>query len=113
MSKFGMWLETGQLIGFHRSSEVSSQAAHVQCALARPLPTRRLTGSKKTMEEAMAEAIGLHALGVAPCASSSFKFRGHDSMTLDHKVAVEGSGPLDGTGMSCAMSRFHCCPVPG
>ena len=68
---------------------------------------------KKSMEEAMAEAIGLRAVGVAPRASSSFKFRGHDSMTLDHEVAVEGSGPLDGIGMSCAMSRFHCFPVPG
>ena len=69
------------------------------------------TDSKKSIERAMAEAIGMQALGVAPRASSSFKFRGHDRMTLDHEVEVEGSGPLDGTEMSGAMCRFHCCPA--
>ena len=42
--------------------------------------------SKKSMERDMAEAIRLHALGFAPRASSSFKFRGHDRVTLGHEV---------------------------
>ena len=44
------------------------------------------------MERDMAEAIGLQALGFSPRASSSFKFRGHDRVTLGHDVGVWGEG---------------------
>ena len=71
------------------------------------------TDSKKSIERDMAETIGLSTLGFSPGASSSFKFRGHDCVTLGPDVGVEGSGPLDGTGMSGATSRFHFCSVPG
>ena len=47
----------------------------------------------------MVEAIGPLALGIAQGASSSFKVRGHDHLTLGHDVGWGwGSGPLDGTG---------------
>ena len=69
--------------------------------------------SKKSMERDRTEHIGLYALGFALRTSSNFKFRGHVRVTSGHDVGVKGSGPLDGTGMSGATSRFHFCPVPG
>ena len=42
----------------------------------------------------MVEAIGLHALEVEPRASSRFKVRGHDRLTLGHDAGVKGRGPL-------------------
>ena len=69
--------------------------------------------SKKSMERHRVESIGLYALGFALRTCANFKFRGHVRVTSGHNVGVEGSGPLDGTGMSGATSRFHFCPVPG
>ena len=54
--------------------------------------------SKKSMERAMVEAIGLLAMADAPAVPSSFKVRGHDRVTLGHDVGRRGSGPLDGIG---------------
>ena len=56
--------------------------------------------AKKSMERDMAEAIGLHGLGFALCASSSFKLRGHDRVTLGHDVG-------GGDGWERPVGRDH------
>ena len=54
--------------------------------------------SKQSMEGTLVEAIGVHALGVAPVVPSDFKVRGHDCVTLCHDLVAERNGPRNGNG---------------
>ena len=67
--------------------------------------------SKKSMERAMVEAIGLLALADAPAVPSSFKVRGHDRVTLGHDVGAEGRVIEQRVRQQGKNARFNpaCC----